>query len=247
MKRNILSEVSLSDVKGLLNQLNELLTNTEFGVHNAHLLKRFARGEPMFTLTERWLKQLNDKDTWEDAKSFFRKNKKLWFNEPDWPFQIAVVKVGTLSKDEMKKRLCNNISNKDFACSLVDEMTEPRIVRLKEEVKIVRIRPLYLDYKNEDIFENINLGSQQFTQCLPEVIFDILEKTNTDYYGDEQTYVSMKPLQYHQSGEFFQFMFGGCSNGQLYLSAAAMEPRFKKRIHKNAYFIYTFQIDDSLQ
>ncbi len=190
MKR-ILSEVSVSEMRGPLNKLMELLENEKTGHYWLHQLSLMMRKEPTHTLTSKWLDDLSSRFTWEKAEKYFRETRQLWFHEPNWPFQICVLEIGSMSNYTLLKkwsRVYRSYSEEELASHIISISQGE-----KKKIFLLRIQARYLGFKKEFNFGEMNRDHSKFnlSLCPTETAFYLRFKVKEYDPNDSPTIMAM--------------------------------------------------------
>jgi hypothetical protein len=211
----ILSEVTAAEMRGPLDKLHELLANKKLGHYWLNQLVLMMRKEPTHVFSKKWLEELNEKRIWEDAEKHFKKTRQLWYNKPEWPFQICVLEIGGLDNEKLKKKwlrryeffysekgLAEEIDNLDLSASSVQE----------KKILLIRLqtRLLGLPYVTEFCKMNCPHPELNLALCPPETAFYVRPLIKK-YPDSEPTIVTMDfcpaPLVISQKTRVFYFKY----------------------------------------
>jgi len=193
MKR-ILSEVSVADMRGPLNKLTELLSNEKFGHYWRYQLILMMRKEPTHVLTKKWLEDLSSKYTWEKAEKHFLNTKQLWFNEPEWPFQICVLEIGGMDNSTLHKKWKRLYPDYNDLEGSIDQDIKhlPQLSLVQKKIFLIRLQARFFDLPEEFEFRKINCPhpSLNLSFCPPETAF-FMRFLVREYYDLQPTVIAM--------------------------------------------------------
>lgn len=192
MKR-ILGEVSVKDFDGCLKKIMELLEHEQFGHYHLYKLGQFLHELPTEALTQKWLEDLSYKHIWERAEEHFKKTKKLWYNELEWPFQICVIEIGGLSNQDLQKKWLHKFSGFYSENQLTKNIDDFDLSDSgeKRKIKLIRLKAKYLGFTKNAKFNEINCCHNKFNLflCPPETAFFMRPLVN-EYFDREETIFS---------------------------------------------------------
>jgi len=252
MKKNVLSTVSVAAMRGPVDQLIQNIANPLEGPYWLRQLNRLLRKEPTHVMTKEWLKELEDDYTWKKAEKFFREKKKLWYNEAEWPFQIAVLKIGGMEAKTVRKELKErNLFNDDIEkvfdqVSFLSQKTltiqliriQPRIMGFLEKVS----RPLLNDFSYLTTTQSIQTdipvtNFRHLHRCPTETALRIqLQMQDFEQEIDQVTFVAMLPLETKEGKQMFKF--GHYGNGEMWLKTTDTNDDTTAGI--DSYWIYQY-------
>lgn len=190
MKR-ILNVVSAEDIRGPHDKLMELLSNEKYGHYWLHQLALMMRKEPTHVLTQEWLDELANKYIWEEAEEHFLKTKQLWFNRPNWPFQICVLNIGGMSNTALSIKW--NKFRFDSEKGLKEDIKHFSLPFSEKEKKIclIRLQARTLGFEKNVQLSKINCShpNLNLSQCPPETAF-YMRFLVKEYFDRETTVVA---------------------------------------------------------
>ena len=193
MKR-ILSEVSAADMRGPLSKFHELLANEKLGAYWLNQLVLMMRKEPTHVLTEEWLKNLSSSGTWQKAEQHFLKTKDLWYNEPQWPFQICVLEIGGMNNKKLCDEWQNTFQYHSPENDLAEQIKDINLFSPEEKRKIflIRLQTRFLNLPPKAKFSEVVCDHPQFnlSPCPPETAF-IMRPLIKEYFDSKETILAM--------------------------------------------------------
>lgn len=186
MKR-ILREVSVGESADAISNFMKLVANEKFGHYWLHQLNLLMRKEPTHVLTNKWLEDLSSKYTWAKTEKHFLETKRLWFNEPQWPFQICVLDIGGMDNETLFKEWesHHNLAGDIKHFSLLSPSESKKICLIRLEAGFLGLSP---GFKFGDI--NRAHPDLNLSPCPPETAF-FLRSLVKEYYDSELTLVAM--------------------------------------------------------
>ena len=171
----ILSEVSAADMRGPLNKLHELLADKQLGPYWLNQLALLMRKEPTHALTPKWLEDLSSSWPWKKAEEHFLKTKKLWYNEPQWPFQICVLEIGGMTRSKLSQKWHRVFGFINPEINQVGDIKNINLFSSKEKKKIylIRLQTRYLNLPPKAHFSEVACKHPQLnlSPCPPETAF----------------------------------------------------------------------------
>jgi hypothetical protein len=191
--KKILKEVSVAEMRGPLKKLMELISDEKLGNYWLYQLTLMMRKEPTHVLTKKWLEELSNKYTWEEAEKHFIKTGQLWFNYPEWPFQICVLEIGGISKGDLSKKWLDPSNSINH--HLAENIKNFSMLSLtkKRKILLVRLQARSLGFSKEFKFAEINCSHPNFnfSQCPPETSF-FMQPLVKKYFDSKATMVAME-------------------------------------------------------
>lgn len=190
----ILSEVSAADMRGPLDKLHELLADEKLGPYWLNQLVLMMRKEPTHILIDKWLQALSNKHTWESAEAHFLKTKKLWYNEPEWPFQICILEIGGMNTEQLLKKWWGRYQFHSPEDKMAEEIKDLGLLlsSQKRKILLIRLQTRFLNLPSDARFSEVNHAHPKFnlSYCPPETAFfmrPLVEK----YFDSKPTVFAM--------------------------------------------------------
>jgi len=159
MKR-ILRQVSVAEMRGPLDKLHELLADEKMGHYWLNQIGLLMRKEPTNVFSEKWLDALNNRSAWQAAEDHYLETSNLWYNEPQWPFQICVLQINETSMADLRKYWLENLYCTEMADDIYELYKSPMFV--KRKIALVRLQARYLGYSKNCLFSDINRPFPKF-------------------------------------------------------------------------------------
>lgn len=228
MKR-ILKEVSAADMRGPLDKLHELLADKQLGAYWLHQLVLMMRKEPTHTLTPKWLNDLSSRWPWNRAEEHFLKTQQLWYNEPQWPFQICVLEIGGLTNEKLFNKYKRQIvfGSLNTEKDMINEIKNINLFPSSEKRKIflIRLQTRFLNLPEKATFSEVSCNHPQLnlSLCPPETAF-FMRPLVKEYFDSKATIFAMnfKPSTMVDKNKKRVFYFNKPSRGysnDLYMGA----------------------------
>ena len=189
MKR-ILGEVSVKDFDGCLRKIMELLENKELGHYYLHELGQFLHKAPTKVLHQTWLNELSSYFVWRRAEDHFKKTKRLWYNELEWPFQICVLEIGGIDNETLRKKWLHKYAKSYWESKLTKDIDNLDLSDKTKTRKIylIRLQPECLGLHDETPFSQINCDHPKFNLSLcPQETAFLVRPLMKEYSGQRAT------------------------------------------------------------
>jgi len=241
--KKILREVAHSESEGSLGQFNKLLAGKD-GHYWLHQLDLLMRKELTHTFEKSWLEDLDWHFTWLQAKHHFRTSEDLWYNEPDWPFQICVLEIGGKTRKKFREEWQ---ANKRFEEAMVKHIDDLPWKGLKEkkEILLIRLQPRLLGIHNESDLPEINCAHPDFNllQCPPETAF-FMRPLVKEYFDKKPTLVAMnfrpQTMADRSKQRVFHFNLSRGYGNNLYMHVWDLAAT--KSIEPNSWWIFQYEL-----
>ncbi len=190
MKR-ILRQVSAAEMRGPLTKLHELLADEKTGHYWLHQLTLLMRKEPTHVMSGKWLEALDSRFTWQAAEKHFQETGNLWYNEPQWPFQICVLQINETSMADLRKYWLENLYCTKMADDIYELYLSPKFE--KRKIALLRLQTRYLGYTEDCSFSDINhsFPALNLSICPVETAF-FLRPLVKSYFDTMPTGIMMK-------------------------------------------------------
>jgi len=193
MKR-ILKEVSAADMRGPLDKLHELLADRQLGAYWLNQLVLMMRKEPTHTLTSKWLSDLSSSWPWKRAEEHFLKTQQLWYNEPQWPFQICVLEIGGLTNEKLHNKWQTVFGSRYPEKDMTNEIKNINLFPSSEKRKIflIRLQTRFLNLPEKATFSDVACKHPRLnlSLCPPETAF-FMRPLVKDYFDSNATTFAM--------------------------------------------------------
>lgn len=251
MKR-ILGEVSAADMRGPLNKLNELLADEQLGPYWLNQLVLMMRKEPTHVLTKKWLEDLSSSWPWKAAEEHFLKTKRLWYNEPQWPFQICVLEIGGMTIGKLSQKWQTTFGAFDTEMNLIGNIKDINLFSPSEKKKIylIRLQTRFLNLSTKVTLPEVACKHPQLnlSLCPPETAF-FMRPLVKKYFDSSSTIFAMKfnppSIAEKDRSRFFYFDKPGRGySDDLYMSAWDIH---KDHISEpNTYWIFQYNFGSTV-
>jgi len=232
-----------SESKGSLNQLAELLAGKD-GHYWLHELNLLMRKDPTHVLTDKWINDLTMFSTWDRAKDHYKKTKELWFNQPEWPFQICALSIGGISKQKFIEKWNKHPWAEDHLTKFINDFSWKNL-ESKKEILLIRLQERFLNLPKDCKFSQINCPhpALNLSLCPPESPF-FLRLLCKRYLDTDRTLVAtdFKPPVMADENKQRIFNFGQLKDYDNYLNMHVWDVYRGAERAENCWWIFQYDL-----
>lgn len=240
MKRHNSAALSVQDLARINAQIANLICGSDGAMH-LHRIQRFLKDQNPDIMVDQWKRQLSDLATWDKAKENHAATGHLWYNLPEWPFQIACLTIGGTTSRTLRTK----INDRENPLSPV--FTKPFTKKDKHVVHLIRLRLSLLGYASGQLYSYADIACRHdeylFTCGEDTEIAAKLSVHSGDHAFDEETYVVAKPFD--RNGIDSLIHFSAYENGSLKVGTRGID--FEKKVFdggsKKTFWVFQYLFD----